>query len=290
MQDTSVGRFRAFEEGIRLKNRKAFRKGRSERFLYAADQIDRFNAFSEGQKLLRSYEYFDLINGLESREEITPQEAAQLTDYLESKYPGGVLPEYEGFSSTVGRFSKDWTDTYTTIPVKSDNRLVNIAQQYIGLGEDAQRSQIEDLLKRGDYECDPRVDPWCAGYVSSILEEGGYEGLKGADKFRARKYINVGKPGTGAVGDLAVFKGHVGIVADVIPARPIPLYDKIRYKIPEGAKDRIIVGGNQGDAINLKWIPHIDMEDSTFLGYRTPTPKQQRPQKITKREKWTPTK
>jgi len=292
MQDTSVGKYRAFEAGLRLKNRKAFRKGRSERFLYAADQIERFDTFSEIQKLKRSYEYRNLIDLMLESGEITPPESDNLIDYLESKYPGGVLPEY-GYDrhsvnmSSIGSFSRDWTDTYKTIPVKSDNRLVNIGQQYLGLDEEEQSFQIQELLRRGNIECDPQTTPWCASYVGSVLEQAGYEGLKGADRLRARKYIKVGKPGTGAVGDLAVFKGHVGIIADVIPARHIPIYDKIGHKIPEGAQDIMMLGGNQGDGISLKWIPHIDFESDSFLGFRTPVEKKQQPYKITG-EKWIP--
>lgn len=281
MQDTSVGKYRAFEAGLRLKNRKAFRKGRSERFLYAADQIDRFDKFSEIQKFIRFYEYQSLVDKMETGGEITSQESENLTDYLENKYPGGVAPE----SSLEDR--RRWADyrVHTTIPIETDNKLVNIGQQHLGLGEDKQKFQIQELLRRGNIECNPQTTPWCAGYVASMLEQAGYEGLKGADRLRARKYARLGTRGTGEVGDLAVFRGHVGIVADRMPARDNPWY--IADEVPEGAHDILMLGGNQGDAINLKKIPYTDFQRPDFLGFRTPVEKKQRPQKITS-EKWIP--
>lgn len=57
---------------------------------------------------------------------------------------------------------------------------------------------------------DPEETPWCAAMLTSCLAQTGqkYLGL------RARDYADYGEEGDGAIGDIAVWRSHVGVVCD----------------------------------------------------------------------------
>lgn len=57
---------------------------------------------------------------------------------------------------------------------------------------------------------DPEETPWCAAMLSKCLEFSG----KPALGLRARDYIAYGEEGDGSVGDIAVWRSHVGVVCD----------------------------------------------------------------------------
>ena len=134
--------------------------------------------------------------------ELTQEEGMQLLDYLEARYPGRVLPEkdmWQAFATHDG-----------TIPFRTDNNLVNVAQKYLGLGEAPQRRQIQFLFEKNGVTAsadsfDPTKAPWCAAYVASVLNEAGYAMPNGADKLRARKYASYGVKSEGKVGGLNGF-------------------------------------------------------------------------------------
>lgn len=93
--------------------------------------------------------------------------------------------------------------------------------------------------------------PWCASFVSAILELSGYYSTRSA---WARSYLIWGKalPGP-AVGAIAVLSrgptsGHVGFVVGRDPAG-----------------DLLLLGGNQGDEVK---ISAFDMQ--RVLGFRWP--------------------
>lgn len=95
--------------------------------------------------------------------------------------------------------------------------------------------------------------PWCAAFVNWCL---GSAGRAGTDSARARSFLNWGQAialGKMQVGDIVIFErgkpwqGHVGFVyswnADHIQ----------------------VLGGNQGDAVSVKWYP-----SGGLLGIRRP--------------------
>ena len=57
---------------------------------------------------------------------------------------------------------------------------------------------------------DPEETPWCAAIVTKCLEACGKPTLG----LRARDYADYGQEGDGSVGDIAVWRSHVGFVAD----------------------------------------------------------------------------
>lgn len=92
--------------------------------------------------------------------------------------------------------------------------------------------------------------PWCASFVSWCLEMAQVKSAKSA---RALDYANFGEPlETPRVGAICVFSrtggGHVGFFAE------------------EKENEILVLGGNQADAVNLMWLPKVDL-----LAYRWPS-------------------
>lgn len=133
------------------------------------------------------------------------------------------------------------------------------AREYIGTTEIAGKKhnpKIVELWTKAKVKDKATDDetPWCAAFVSAVLEETGYVS---AQTGWARAYLEWGqkleKP---AVGCIVVFSrgkglGHVGFVV---------------------GKDKngnlMVLGGNQGDAVNIK-----PFATSRVLGYRWPRDK-----------------
>lgn len=257
--DTSTGKLREMESDQRREASRKFRENKSDNFIRVADAIDNIyvKRMNEDQQFARGGVYRGAILNMKDSGEITEDDSNELIDYLETKYPGRMLPEKPLWKQIAG--------LRTTIPVATENQLVSAGQKYLGLDENQQKSYIQKLLKQNDInyngkEIDPSQFPWCASFIASVLNEAGYEIPNGADKLRARKYIKYGTPSDGKIGDLMVFDGHVGIVAKI-----------------EDNGDIWIVGGNQGDRIELKKIqermnysndPATNPND--FIGFVTP--------------------
>jgi uncharacterized protein (TIGR02594 family) len=97
--------------------------------------------------------------------------------------------------------------------------------------------------------------PWCAAFVGGVLEECGIQSSRSA---AARSYMKWGKNlVTPALGCIVVFwrgspkswSGHVGFLVG-----------------KDGAGNLMILGGNQGDEVNVKPFPI-----SRVLAYRWPS-------------------
>lgn len=95
--------------------------------------------------------------------------------------------------------------------------------------------------------------PWCAGFVGAMLEKNG---IKSSRSAMARSYSNYGQKLSGPiVGCIVVMaragspgSGHVGF-----------------YVGKDGRGNMMILGGNQGDAVNIKPFPL-----SRAVGFRWP--------------------
>ncbi|MDE0011761.1 MAG: hypothetical protein OXU36_11475 [Candidatus Poribacteria bacterium] len=91
---------------------------------------------------------------------------------------------------------------------------------------------------------DPEDTPWCAAMVTSCLKACG----KPALGLRARDYVDYGEEGDGSIGNIAVWRSHIGIVCD-----------------EEGS----IIGGNVSNMV--KRSPPAGSEKDwfrNFLGFR----------------------
>lgn len=130
------------------------------------------------------------------------------------------------------------------------------AREYIGTTEivgEKHNPKVVDLWKKGKVKDKVTTDevPWCAAFVSAVLEEAGYVS---AQTGWARSYLNWGqKIDEPRVGCVVVFSrgkvyGHVGFVV---------------------GKDRkgnlMVLGGNQDNAVNIRAFAV-----GRVLGYRWP--------------------
>ena len=94
--------------------------------------------------------------------------------------------------------------------------------------------------------------PWCAIFVGACLVQTGYRTTKSA---MARSYLNYGQKLDGpAVGAIAVL------------ARGTPPSGHVAFVAGFTATHLLLLGGNQGDAVQSKWFSRKDV-----IGYRMPT-------------------
>lgn len=137
----------------------------------------------------------------------------------------------------------------------SDPRWFVEARKHIGEREIPGRKHNPLILRWWIAIRAPFTDdetPWCAGFVGAMLEASGIRSTRSA---WARSYLSFGnKIADPRVGCIVVFErgpraGHVGFVAG---------RDK--------ANNLMVLGGNQGDAVNIKAFPR-----SRVLGYRWPS-------------------
>ena len=77
--------------------------------------------------------------------------------------------------------------------------------EFEGQDEVDHNTELTDFLG-----IDPEETPWCAAIVTSCLKACG----KPALGLRARDYAAYGDEGDGSIGDIAVWRSHVGIVCD----------------------------------------------------------------------------
>ena len=91
---------------------------------------------------------------------------------------------------------------------------------------------------------DPEETPWCAAIVTSCLAACGkpYLGL------RARDYADYGEEGDGEIGDIAVWRSHVGVVCDA---------------------DGNVIGGNVSNMVKRSPLAGSDKDwFRNFIGFR----------------------
>lgn len=122
-----------------------------------------------------------------------------------------------------------------------------------GLNENRDAAVISDFIKRATgTSIDPRVTPWCAAFVNSVL---GAQGIEGTGSLAARSFLNFGRATDAPKpGDIVVLSrgsdpnaGHVGFFRG---------YD---------ANGNILVyGGNQSDGVNVQAY-----SSERLLGFRT---------------------
>lgn len=127
-----------------------------------------------------------------------------------------------------------------------------IAGEQIGMTEGEQNEAIQDFLRTGGQNLNPKELNWCTAYVNASL---GHAGMEGTDSLVARSFLNWGEevtePERGDIvvlsrGDPNGWQGHVGFFDGYGPD------GKIR-----------ILGGNQKKGINLS---HYDADK--LLGFR----------------------
>jgi uncharacterized protein (TIGR02594 family) len=143
----------------------------------------------------------------------------------------------------------------TSTNIRGSQGFQQVASQLVGATEGANGAAISQFIKQAcGINVDPRVTPWCAGFVNGVL---GAQGIKGTGSLAARSFLNFGnatdnpKPGDivvlGRGGDPS--KGHVGFFQG---------YD---------ANGRILVlGGNQGADGR---VSVSSQSPDNLLGFRT---------------------
>lgn len=140
----------------------------------------------------------------------------------------------------------------------SDPVWLSTAKKYIGLKEIPGPKSNPIIVKWWEAIKAPFRDDltsWCGGFVGGIMAESGLPVVKGAPA--ARSWLNYGKPlAKPVLGCIVIFwrgnpkgwSGHVGFVVGM---------DK--------AGNLMVLGGNQGDAVNIK-----PFGKARVLGYRWP--------------------
>lgn len=130
--------------------------------------------------------------------------------------------------------------------------LFRVANDTLGLDENAQREALQEYMKNGGQNIDPATTAWCAAYVNATL---AHAGVKGTGSFMARSFLNWGQPvEQPQKGDIVVLSrgdpsgpsGHVGI------------FDGMN----EDGTIRIL-GGNQGNRVSI-----ATYSTENVLGYR----------------------
>ena len=137
-------------------------------------------------------------------------------------------------------------ETSQPIVIEGEPPWITIAREYIDTKEIPGPDTHPRVLRwwqliRQDYESDET--PWCAAYVGGVLEEVGITSTRSA---WARTYENWGQACEPTYGAIAVFErgdgGHVGFVMGV-----------------DAAGNLMILGGNQGDAVNISAFPRTHL-------------------------------
>jgi uncharacterized protein (TIGR02594 family) len=145
----------------------------------------------------------------------------------------------------------------------SDPKWLERAKWYNGIREvhgPQHNPKIIHLLDVADGKDDGKAlqgirddeTPWCATFVSGVLEEVGVQSMRSA---WARSYLKFGTKLSGpCVGAIVVFErgptsGHVGFVVG-----------------RNAAGNIMVLGGNQGDMVKVSAFP-----TSRVLGYRWPS-------------------
>lgn len=176
---------------------------------------------------------------------------------LADKTPGAIsndikfaIPEGKSYDDLAsGKFTGDLTNFQgLTDPLQ-------IAKKFQGLTEEGDANTLASFIRKaGGANIDPRVTPWCAAFVNSVL---GASGEKGSGSLAARSFLNWGQAAdTPSRGDVVVFErgpqhGHVGFY--------------VGTEVKNGETYIKVLGGNQGNSVKESSYPA-----SRVLGYRRP--------------------
>jgi uncharacterized protein (TIGR02594 family) len=132
---------------------------------------------------------------------------------------------------------------------------VRVAQQWEGYHAQRNRSELRDLLSKGnEMVVDPVRIPWCAAFANAILKQTGYEGT---GSLTARSFLGYGVATKyPKEGDIVVFTrgrsqyaGHVGFY--------------MGEETLNGVRYIKVLGGNQNKEVNVAYYPA-----NRLLGYR----------------------
>lgn len=128
---------------------------------------------------------------------------------------------------------------------------MQVAYSAVGMSENEQREALQAYMRDGGVNLDPAKTAWCAAFINATLAKAGIEGT---DSLAARSFLDWGQEvSTPQQGDVVVlsrgneaWQGHVGF------------FDGYN----EDGTIRLL-GGNQGDAVNIKGY-----DPSRVLGFR----------------------
>lgn len=130
--------------------------------------------------------------------------------------------------------------------------VITIASRFVGMTEDADRSELSAYIKTGGLSVNPDNTAWCAAFVGAVLAEAG---MKGTGELNAKSYLQWGvKTETPKRGDVVVlwrgsresWKGHVGF-----------------FNGFDTDGNILILGGNQDDKVSVE-----SFHPSRLLAYR----------------------
>lgn len=126
----------------------------------------------------------------------------------------------------------------------SEPRWLVEARKHVGLKEIAGRQHNPAILRWWTLIRAPFADdetPWCAGFVGGILESVGIKSSRSAS---ARSYSRWGQP---------LRKPILGCVVVFWRGSPTSYTGHVGFVVGTDANDNLMVlGGNQGDAVNIK--------------------------------------
>lgn len=148
----------------------------------------------------------------------------------------------------------------------SDNsvgpRWLDTARSYIGIREISGPRHHPQIVKWwgliGSHFRDDET-PWCAAFVGGVLEECGIPSTRSAAARSYEKFgLHLDRPAVGAIvtfwrGKPNGWSGHVGFIVG-----------------RDQHHNLMVLGGNQGDAVNVKPFAAKGRQGSRVLSYRWP--------------------
>jgi len=147
----------------------------------------------------------------------------------------------------------DVIEPNTYVKVDSNNKIISLADNYVGYSEKRNRNELRKKLN-----IDPVRTPWCAGFVNYVLESTGY---RSTDSLLASSYSNYGKKVTSpSSGDIVLLKRDGG------SGRHVGFF--YGYVKENGVKYVVVLGGNQNGTVSIKKYPA-----SIIVGFRKPVKK-----------------
>jgi uncharacterized protein (TIGR02594 family) len=131
-------------------------------------------------------------------------------------------------------------------------RANEIASKFLGANERTDASALSSFIRRSaGINVDPRITPWCAGFVNGVL---GASGVQGTGKLNARSFLNFGMPtDRPKKGDVVVLGWADGVHGHVGFFQGFDSNGRVR-----------ILGGNQGNRVSVQ-----SFDPRHVLGYRT---------------------
>jgi len=157
------------------------------------------------------------------------------SSYVSAHNKNGTSAICEDYNPRLGLCGAQTLITSHHTPLKKKPKeIYEEASFYEGLNENKNRKSIKRLIG-----IDPVEVPWCAAFINAILEREGY---LGTNDNRAKSFRDYGvKVSTPEVGDIVVFRSHVGIFVE---------YKQINDTLYIG-----VLGGNQSNSVKISYFP-----------------------------------